>query len=357
MLWNRPRLAVPQCYSFGMRLRLQTCLTIFAAFAIAAAVQAAPPIELELVTERGLQITAPHQWLQLFAKIGVTNVRIRTASGSEQPAVENRGTDERPRFHVVGVITASNEVRLPGGTFGTNEQQKLADYFTRLGADGAESLIAERGRFGLTEKEFTAVHADLAQPLNFSTKGQPLQALLKRVQQKLTHPVTLDAATDQAIRTAPPIEDDVSKLTTGTGLAILLRNYSLALLPVKDVGQPVELRIVSTSEATDAWPIGWESQSSPRETAPMLFESLNVEIAGYSLTEAIDAIAPRLRLPLYWDHAALAKHKIDPATIQVHLPRTRTYYKRILDRVLAQARLHSEVRVDETGTAFLWITR
>jgi hypothetical protein len=357
MLWNRSSPAVPQCYSLGMRLRLQTCLTIFAVFAIAAAAPAAPPIELELVTERGLQITAPQQWLQLFAKIGVTNVRIRTASGSEQPAVDNRGTAERPRFHVVGVLKARNEVQLPGGTFRQGERQKLADYFARLSADGAESMTAERGRFGLTEKEFTAVHADLAQPLNFITKDQALQAVLKRVQQKLTHPLTLNAAADQAIRTAPPVADDVSKLTVGTGLAIILRNHNLALQPIKEVGQGVELRIVSTSEANDAWPIGWESQSSPRETAPMLFESLNVEIAGYTLTEAIDAIAPRLKLPIYWDHAALAKQKTDPATIQVHLPRTRTYYKRILDRVLAQARLHSDVRVDEAGTAFIWITR
>jgi hypothetical protein len=340
-----------------MRLRLQTSLTIVAAFALAAAVQAAPPIELELVTERGLQITAPQEWLQLFAKIGITSVRIRTASGNEQPAVDNRGTAERPRFHVVGLLTARNEVQLPGGTFRQGERQKLADYFARLGADGPESMTAERGRFGLTEKEFTAVHADLAQPLDIVTKGQSLQAVLKRLQQKLTHPFTLDAAADQSIRTAVPITDDVSKLTAGTGLAIVLCGYNLALLPAKEVGQPVELRIVSTSAAEDAWPIGWESQSSPRETAPMLFESLNVEIAGYTLTETVNAIAPRLKLPLYWDHAALAKHKIDPATIQVHLPRTRTYYKRILDRVLAQARLHSEVRVDEASMAFIWITK
>ena len=85
-------------------------------------------------------------------------------------------------------------------------------------------------------------------------------------------------------------------------------------------------------------------------------EFLNVEIEGYTLQEAIDAIAPRLKLPIFWDHAAFAEHKIDPATIQVHVPRTRTFYKRILDRVLAQARL-AELRVDEAGTAFLWISK
>jgi hypothetical protein len=41
----------------------------------------------------------------------------------------------------------------------------------------------------------------------------------------------------------------------------------------------------------------------------------------------------------------------------VTLPRTKTYYKRVLDRVLAQARLGAQVRIDEAGTPFLWITR
>jgi hypothetical protein len=340
-----------------MRLRPKTCLAFFLVLACAAASTAAPPIELELATERGLQITAPHQWLQLFADLGITNVRIRTATGGEKPAVENRGTTDAPRFHVVGLLTARDEVKLPGGTFHTSDRQQLADYFTRLAADGPQSLTAERGRFGLTEKDFAAVVGDLSQPIGVDTKGQPLPAVLNAIKQQLAQQVAPDEAAQRIIRTAKPVADDFSELAAGTGLAILLRNYNLALLPKKEVGQPTQLQIVRFDPANDSWPIGWESQSSPREIAPTLFESLNVEIEGYSLTEAIDAIAPRLKLPIYWNHAALTQHKLDPATVQVHLPRTRTYYKRILDRILSQARLHSQIRVDEAGTVFLWITR
>jgi hypothetical protein len=338
-------------------MRLHLSANLLLAFTLTAAAQAAPPIELELASERGLQITAPQQWLQLLAGLGVENVRIRAANPADKPAIDNRGTADRPRYHVVGILTASEELRLLGGTFRATDRQKLSDFFARLSTDGPESLTAPRGRFGLTEKDFTAAHADLAQPIDFTTHGQPLHAVLDRLQAKFSLRIAPDAAANQIIRAATPVADNVGNLTAGTGLAIVLRSYGLALRPEKPLGQLVALRIIPIDSVDDAWPIGWESKASPRETVPALFEFLNVEIEGYTLQEALDAIAPRVKLPLYWDHAALAKHKIDPTTIQVHVPRTRTFYKRILDRVLAQARLTGTLRVDEAGTAFYWITK
>jgi len=338
-------------------MRLPSIANLVLAFALTATAEAAPPVELELATESGLQITAPREWLQLMAGIGIENVRIRAAGAADKPAVENRGDADHPRFHVVGILLASNELQLPGGRFHASDRQRLTDYFARLSADGAESMTAPRGRFGLTEKEFTAAHADLAQPVDFATKDQPLRSMLDRMQAKFELRLAPDAAAEPIIRTATPVADDVSNLTTGTGLAIVLQSYGLALRPDKSRGQNVALRIVPVGSVDDVWPIGWESKASPRETAPALMEFLNVEIEGYTLEEAMNAMQPRVRIPFYWDHAALTKDQIDPTTIQVHIPRTRTFYKRILDRVLAQAHLAGKLRVDEAGTPFLWISK
>jgi hypothetical protein len=331
-------------------------LAFACATGFSATVHAAPPIEVELATESGLQITAPREWLQLMASLGIENVRIRSASSADTPAVDNRGDAKSPRYHVVGILTTEGELRLPGGRFRASDRHELAGYFARLAADGPESMTAQRGRFGLTEKEFAAAHADLAQSIDFATQGQPLRAVIDRMQAKLSHRLTADAA-NEAIRSAPPVADEIRGLTAGTGLAIVLRSAGLALRPEKKVGEPLVLSIVPADSAGDTWPVGWEPKSSPRETAPALFEFLNVEIEGYTLREAIDAIAPRLKLPIYWNHAALTKAKIDPAKAQVHLPRSRTYYKRVLDRALAQAHLNGTLRVDEGGTAFFWITK
>ena len=344
--------------------------SLIAIAALASTATAAPPVELELATDRGVQITAPQEWLQLLAGIGINQVRIRGLQPGDEPKAVSTGTPQKPSFRVVGIIT-SRGLRLPGGAFTIGERAKVKDYFDRLSADGADSLTAPRGRFGLTQKELTTVLADLAQQVDFETTGQQPRAVLDRLQTKLKLNFETDAEADRAIREAAPIADELKGLTAGTGLAMILRNDGLMFRPEKSRGQAPAIHIsVASADALlqttlgktgdgdiKNWPIGWEPDKSPGETAPSLLESLNAEIDGYTLEEALGAITPRLKVPVYIDHAALASHHIEPAKIQVKLARTRMSYKRLIDRILTQARLGSSVRVDEHGTAFLWITR
>jgi hypothetical protein len=341
------------------------------------AVRAAPPIELEIATERGVQITAPQEWLQLLADLGIENVRIRAARPGDVPAVENRGTAEHPRFRVSGVLTGRDELRLAGAAFSRNDRSRIKDYFARLAADGPEALTAPRGMFGLTEREIKAVFADLAQPIDFATKGKLPTAVIERLRSTFKLKIVIDADAEQTLRDATKSDDELKGLSSGTAMAMLLRRDRLVLRPEKSRGQPVGLRVeaggspaltktggppVATASKPDdkkltRWPIGWESERAPGALAPSLFEYLNAEIDGYTLEESLDAIAPRLKLPLYLDHAVLTASKIDPAKIQVRLERTRTIYIRVIDRVLAQAHLGSQLRVDEAGRPFLWVTR
>jgi hypothetical protein len=74
------------------------------------------------------------------------------------------------------------------------------------------------------------------------------------------------------------------------------------------------------------------------------------------LSEALNAIGQRLELPFIFDHNALAREGIDIDSEKVSLPPGRTYYMRIITRLLSQAKLTSDLRVDEAGRPFLWIT-
>ena len=351
------------------------CLMVL--LTVVEASQAAPTIELEIATESGLQITAPQEWMQLLTRFGIENIRIRVAQPGDTPAVENRGTPERPRYHVVGLLTSREQLRLPGGSFSRSDLKRLKDYFDRLSADGDERLTAPQTLFGLTEPELTAVLADLSQPINLATKGQPPWTVIVRIQSTFKLRVAIEAAAEQLLRAANPAADELTGISAGTGLAILLRSYGLVLRPEKLRGEPVKYRIAiasvvrQTSAQTNSdtrpgklndftrtiWPIGWETEKAPGETAPSLFEQLNAEIAGFTLEETLAAIGPRLKVPYYVDHAALVANKIDPKAAQIKIEKTRISYKRLLDRVLAQARLGCDLRVDEAGTLFLWIGR
>ena len=69
----------------------------------------------------------------------------------------------------------------------------------------------------------------------------------------------------------------------------------------------------------------------------------------------MDALQPLIGLPLLWDHNGMARQSIDPDEVRVSFPSATTTFKRVLARVLSQAKLKSEVRVDEAGQPFLWI--
>jgi hypothetical protein len=176
---------------------MRTKLLSAAFFCLAGvAIAAAPPVELELATERGVQITAPQEWLQLFAGIGLEHVTIRGMQSGDEPRATNVGSPQRPHHHMLGIITTRDQLRLPGGTFSPGERAKLRDYFDRLSADGAESLTAPRGRFGLTEKELTATLTDLSQSIDFETKGQPPHTVIDQLRKKHANKFEIDGAAE-----------------------------------------------------------------------------------------------------------------------------------------------------------------
>jgi hypothetical protein len=362
----RPR---PQCYT--LRRMFRSIAISLLVLSSAATAHAAPSIELELATESGLQITAPQQWLQLLAGIGIKDVRIRSAQRSDQPRVTKAGTADRPVFRVVGIITARDQLRLPGRNFTRNDRARLKDYFDQLAADGEESVTAPRGIFGLTEAEIKSTFVDLTQPVDFESVGLNSRTAFEKLRRKLSLKVIIDGDASATLETAGPVRDEFKRLATGTTLAMLLQNNSLAFQPEKRRGEPVALYVVpldrsepsyrSAGKMNDAnmklWPVGWEPPETPGRTAPSLFEVLNAEIEGYTLEETLAAIGPRVKIPFYLDRRALAANDIDPSKIQVHVPRSRTSYKRVIDRALSQARLGSQVRIDEAGRPFLWISR
>jgi hypothetical protein len=87
-----------------------------------------------------------------------------------------------------------------------------------------------------------------------------------------------------------------------------------------------------------------------------MFEFLNVHIEDFTLTEVLDALRPRLKVPFVLDHYRMQREGIDPDEVRVNFPEKRTFYGQVFSRVLLQARLRHELRQDEAGTPFVWIT-
>jgi hypothetical protein len=338
----------------GFRRLLRTANFLAAVLVASAALAAEPRVSLELATEPGFSPTDARAWSEMLTAAGFTNVRIRGGAKSDQPALEARGSGASRSFHAVGILTADNQLVLPGGRFRLSDRGRLEGWLAKVQADGEEGVTIRPTKFGLLPRQLVAVHEGLATPVGFSTKGKPPREVARQIADGLTFKFVTDPAGQQTLAAGQEVADELQGLSSGTALAAVLRPLGLVLVPEKH-GSELRLRIADGRSAKESWPVGWPPKGNPRETIPDLFKYLNVEITRTSLREAAAAIADRLKTPLLIDHNALAREGVDWNS-RVDLPKTRTYYYDTLDRLLSQAKLKFEIRVDEAGTPFLWIT-
>jgi len=332
-----------------------TTLALLAASVLTVETLAAPRVEMELATESGFSITGRQRWLKFLSELGVDNIRIRSGREGEKPEIIERGTKSNPSFKLIGILTARDRLVLKGGTFARSDAGRLRAYLENLRADGTEGVTQDKVGFGLTARQLIALTKDLETPIDFATRGQPPAKFIPEIAKAVETRMRVDAAVRRELLEAEPSIVEVQGLSAGSGLAALLRPYGMILRPYRKAGEEVQLIITSSKRADEPWPIGWEPEKKDRSVLPALYEFITVEIKDIQAETALAAIQERLKVPFLYDHNNILRHQVDMQT-EVSVPEGRSYYKRILERICFQARLAFEVRIDEAGQPFLWIT-
>ncbi len=334
----------------NLRILAVSCYVL----AIPTVVWAALPIDLEVATAPGTPISAPQEWARLLGRMNLGSVRLRGVRAGERSTLEAKKLGATTRYHLLAILNRRNELVLPDRRFRVRDHQALQKYFEQLPAQAAYST-EPRGRFGLTEKQFRLVYAEFSQPVGFSTVAKPASEVLKRLEKSLTVPVVHSGKALSG--NAVPLKAELESLSTGTALAFVLRREGLALHPEQLPGEPLRLSIDSYDSKRESWPVGWKPAVSSRHSAPQLYEFRNIEINGFTLAQALTALQPALNIPIILDDWIFQQQQIDPGKIQVSHPQKRTFLKSAVGKLLSQARLAEEVRVDEQEQPFLWVTR
>ena len=319
-------------------------------------------------------------WGQALAGAGIKNVRLRTATETDKVGIEVQGTAERPLYIVTGKVLSRDELQLPGARFKRSEMKRLAQWLDDLAQNGPPDKRPKIVAFGLTAAQFEQVKKDMAAPVGFSTAGSARRDAVEKIARKLSFPLRFEDSllpspeTGEArgypgvraghgeIPKLPPasgedkVEDELGELSCGTALACLLRPAGYCLVP-QLAGNQIKYSVFKAQpNVKEIWPVGRKPESPPPEVLPGLFEFLNVNVQNIPAATVLDAIGKRLKTPVLYDRAALSKYKIDPAKAMVSFPRARTNYSMALEKMLFPAGLEFEVRVDEAGRAFLWVT-
>ena len=320
------------------------------------ATHAAGRVELELFTDARVPITAQQEWLQRLSRAGVSNLRIRGGRSSDQVGIEVRGTEASPIYAVAGRITSDGEVLLPGARFRASEAAALARWLDELARYGPTRKPPAKSAFGLSAEQFEEVHRALSRPAGLSTEGMPRREVIEKIAQGLRLPLRIDPQIQKTIRDDDVVAEELSGLSSGTALAYVVRSLGVCLVPREASAGRLEIVLVKAQPNTEAWPIGWEPEEHRQKLVPGLYEFLNVNVQGVAVTQVIDAVAQRIEVPALVDYNALARHGIEPEQAIVNHPQRRTSHTLLLKRTLYQAGLKSEIRVDEAGKPFLWVT-
>lgn len=318
---------------------------------------AEPRIVLELVTEQGFSLTGQQQLARDVAALDVGSVRIRGARDREAARVEEIGKDG-DAFAVTALVTRDGKILVPGAKFSVEQLPQFKVWLSKLGTNNPNEPKEELVAFGLSAEQLVFVHEQLSAKTAVETKQQGVSDIVSKLTRDFTLPVAIDVDARRALEAGEVVPDELSGLSQGTALAAALRPAGLVFAPQrKGKGKDeVVLRIADARTLQEAWPIGWPSGKGLTETLPSLGKFLNVEINEVALKSALDSIQKRVDAPFLYDHNGILRERIDLDKTKCSLAPGKSYYKKILDRILGQAHLKCEVRVDEANTPFVWIS-
>ena len=297
-----------------------------------------------------------HEWVQLLRSLPIDSVSMRRADGQSKPNVESSESGSAKSLKVTALLNQQGRLQLPGATFRKSDKSQLrqwiADLKTSPRSEGSTYA------FGLDADSLVSLTEKLESPLDISTKGKTVRQVFTAIRESSRLPIAVTSKAKQKLvsNSQITVEDELSGLSVGTSLAALLRPLGLVIAPEEK--EPSSLRMVvhDVRAVEQTWPIGWPRETKPHKLIPKLHEFLEVEIDEVPIMDVLGSVQGRLEVPILYDHNGMARKDIDPKEALVSYPNKRTFYSKMMKNVLFQAKLKYEMRVDEAGRPFLWIS-
>ncbi len=318
---------------------------------------AAGRVELEATIDPGFNQADLQRWNELLGQVGFDAVRLGGNKNVDGPKIEPFSGIGGQSYRVYGVLARGNQLILPSGRFGFGDRGAITAWVAKLRTSGPPLKPGEKPPpFGLPAATLDGVRRDLARVADFSTQNRAPTEVINELANRLGFQVTADAAIADVLGRAEKVPGELKGLACGTVAAAVLRREGLSLVPTATKAGGVEYQIVRAAAGQDVWPVGWPPEKPIPELLPDLFTLRNVKIDNVNAAQLLQIVADRLKLPMLFDEQAMVMKKLDPSKVQVNIPEGKLGYEAVLDRAMFQAGTKHEVRVDDAGRPFLWIT-
>jgi len=316
-------------------------------------------LELRVLVDQRNPIGASHEWMQALAEVGADRV-VAESSRVSRPSFEEFGTGSGRTLSVVGIVK-SGKIHLPGGKFTIRQTTAIRNHLQKLRDDGVEVTVADKIAFGLTAKQLISVHDQLGKKIESSTKGQNSGELANSLLKQSGYALSIDRATKNVIANSQSkLDVELEGFTIGTGIALALRQMGLVCEPVRPQGQEIQLVIRAADEQVKNWPVGWPISESLKKAAPKLYVRVDIRAEETPILDLLGAIEARMDFPFVIDHTKIEANGVNLKETNVTFirPGKKASYDIVIDKVLNQCKpkLKSELRIDEVGKRFLWIS-
>lgn len=316
-------------------------------------------LELRVLVDDRSRLGASHEWMQALSDVGADRVVAET-SRVQKPSFEEYGSGSSKTLAVIGIVR-KGILHLPGGKFSIRQTSSIRNHLQKLRDDGAEVTIAEKVAFGLTAKQLVSVHDQLSSTIQTSTKGKNAGKLAIELLRASGYSTKLDQGTKLTIsRAESTVDAELEGFSIGMGLSLTLRQIGLVFEPTRPQGQEIQILIRQPDQKAKHWPVGWPLSDTRKKAAPNLFVKVPVEAFDTPIMDLLNAIEGKIKLPFVYDTASISRNEIDLAATKVTYsrPGKKSSFDAVIDKVLNQVKpkLKSELKIDEVGKPFLWIT-
>jgi hypothetical protein len=298
------------------------------------------------------------EWGRLLQEKGYSP-RFRVPAVGEKQRLEEETADGRIRLRVVGGMKPDGSLELGNRRFTLGDEAALEMFLKDLKQHGTGGPAAGNPRWGLSEEQFLSFSRLLSRPLDGPVDLTSPAATVE----KLGLPMELSVifADDTLAKSLQPGGEQVpeqlelSGVSRGTALAIVLAQYGLGFRPALTKQGTFVVEVCSGGEADNLWPVGWKTLEPTPDVLPAWLKSIPFSIEDADLTSLLEAVAGKLQIPAYTSAHALAAagRSLDELTWS----RSGKLSPFAMLRTVGEKyELGFDVRADEAGRLFLWVT-
>ena len=299
------------------------------------------------------------EWGRAFQELGYS-VRFRAPRAGEAPRVEDLDGDDFLATRVVAAMAADGSIRIGKQKFDIESTKLLTQALDEIKRHGAKGPPDSNPTWGLTNEQFQEVTHLLGVPvenpveLQSSILAIESMGLPDHMRMKFT-----DAARQQAAANRPesaPETLELQGMTKGSAIAIVLAQYGLGFRPKYVAPGQYDIEIDCGDESNNLWPIGWKPEQSFSEILPAYFRAIPLDVEDVEVDALVSAIAVKIEVPYFSSAYALTAKGLDINALKYTRKDDRISPARLLTAVGDKLDLGFDVRVDEAGKLFLWVT-